>query len=85
MVKIEMLGDNLLLVKQEPKRASEFETGGDEQPHAPLYMVHFAGPDAPVKQDDVVILKPGAYENNVIDGITYLFAEGPQIAGKVDL
>ena len=81
MTKIELFTDSVLLKKVEATKG-EFEvTGGD--PTSPVYEVAFSGPEAPVKPGDTVILKPGSYDNNVIDGVTYLFAEGSQIAGKV--
>jgi hypothetical protein len=82
MTKIEMLADNLLLKKVEAKK-SEFEVTGAVEANSPLYEVAFSGPEAPAKPGDTVIVKPGSYDNQVIDGVTYLFAEGFQVAGKV--
>lgn len=83
MTKIVMLADNLLLKKQEAKKMA-FEVTGATDPLTPLYDVAFAGPEAPAKAGETVILKPGSYDNQVIDGVTYLFAEGHQVAGKVE-
>lgn len=80
-LKIEMLDNNILLIKQEIKK-SEFEVTGDVDRNMPLYRVAVCGPNAPVKVGDIVIMKPMSYENIMIDGQTYLFAEGTQIAGR---
>lgn len=84
MTKITLLGDSLLLKKIEVK-SNPFDAVGAAGKDIAMFTVCFAGPSAPVKAKDTVILKPGDYNNQIIEGKTYLFAEGSQIAGKVTL
>ena len=82
MSKINMLGDNLLLTKVEVK-TSEFDGVGAANSAGSLFTVAFAGPDAPAKRGETVFLKPGVYDQQVIEGEVYTFAEGQYVAGKV--
>ena len=83
MAKIQLTGNYLLLQKKDIKQ-SEYEiTGGD--PTTPIYEIKHGGPDVSLDDGDTVILRPGSYDNINIDGNIYVFAEGDDVAGKVDL
>jgi hypothetical protein len=86
-MKITMFGTCVLLKKIELNK-SEFELTGDAEGRTPLYEVAHKdtaanGGSGIFAAGDTVLLKPGHYENIVIDGVTYLFAEDSQVAGKV--
>lgn len=80
-----------LLLKKVVQAKSEFVVTGAVDPNTPLYEVAFTGdntngihgPLGKSGKPSVVILKPGSYENMVIDGVTYLYAEISQIAGRI--
>lgn len=86
MMKIEMRAECLLLKKVEVKQ-SEYAVAGDVDSQGSLYEIahapNYTARNADFFAGDIVILKPGSYSNQSIDGTTYVFAEESDIAGKV--
>lgn len=99
MLKLRLLGDNLLAQKREDKNKSEFVTAGDANDRGPVYTITHAAKDMMlfgVLDDDVVaggdkplvgttiILKAGQYENIIVDGQIYVQLTSSDVLAVVE-
>lgn len=74
-------GDFLLLKQVEQESKSEFIQSGGEQQATPVFQVARRGPDSMlVEGDKYVVLRPGHYDDIVIENERYTFAEDKDVA-----
>lgn len=80
ITQIKMLGDNLLVLPIELEAPSEFAHAGQNE--GTVYEVAHAGPDSTFKHGDLVILKPGPYDQLVVNGEIFIPVSDSEIIGK---
>ena len=78
-----MIDDNILVLKVELDKKSEFEMPGTEDPKGAIYRIVFCNSEK-YKKEDLILLHPGTYEGLYFENVMYTVITESDIIAKLN-